>query len=113
MSADDNSKKNLLHAVEAAIRRSPFLDREAQEDAVQHLREITNGPPIDLPKDYMSPERAEFVRRLRIDEGYSFRALAAECSQAWGTNWGSNQYCGTELCFLAAEILHLSPESFQ
>ena len=62
-------------------------------------------PPIDDEvANLISPERAEFVRKLRIDEGYSFRAVAAACAEEWGATWGSNQLIGEDLCRAAAEL---------
>jgi hypothetical protein len=112
MTTDNDRKKRLLEAIEAVIRRAPFFDEKEKDEEVQKLRDIMNGPPLDRPKEHMSQERAEYVRRLRIEEGYSLRALAATCSEQWGTNWGSNQISGVELCHTAAEILGTPPESF-
>lgn len=60
-------------------------------------------------------QRYEFVRRLRVDEGYSWRGVAAACYQAWKgeipqaviDNWhpASNQLMGMALCQEAA-LLH-------
>ena len=70
-------------------------------------------PPIDEEvAKLMSPERAEFVRKLRIDEGYTFRAVAAACAEEWGATWGSNQFIGEDLCRAAAEILGIPLEKF-
>jgi hypothetical protein len=52
-------------------------------------------PPIDDDvANFMSPERAEFVRKLRIDEGYTFRAVAAACAEEWGAKLGAYQLIG-------------------
>ena len=70
-------------------------------------------PPLDDEvANLMSPERAEFVRKLRIDEGYTFRAVAAACAEEWGATWGSNQLIGEELCRAAAETLGIPFEKF-
>jgi hypothetical protein len=112
MTTDNDSRRIILEAAEAAIRRSPHLDEKSKDETVQRLRDIMNGPPLDQPKEHMTRERAEFVRRLRIEENYSFRGLAATCSEQWATNWGSNQGIGIELCYIAAEVLEIPPESF-
>ena len=60
----------------------------------------------------MTPERAAYVRRLRVDEGYSWRAVAHGCYDAWAAElpedvregWRpiSNQLMGMALCEAAA-----------
>ena len=50
----------------------------------------------------MTDERAAFVRRLRVDRKYTWRAVARACSRAWGTDWGSNQIAGMAICEAAA-----------
>jgi hypothetical protein len=112
VSAEKDSKQMLREAFEAAIRRSPLLDPNQKDDALHQLNDVVNGPPMVEPKDFMSRERAEPVRRLRVDEGYSLRALAAACATEWGASWGEDQYSGTLLCFHAAEVLRISEEIF-
>jgi len=58
--------------------------------------------------EHMTKEQAEFVRRLRVDEGYSWRAVARRCYgnhrfRGWG-RWDppSNQIMGMALCERAA-----------
>jgi len=71
-------------------------------------------PPIDDEvANLMPPERAEFVRKLRIDEGYTFRAIAAASAEEWGATWGSNQLIGEDLCRATAETLGIPFEKFQ
>ena len=62
--------------------------------------------------DVMTKERALFVRKLRCDEGYSWRALARACHDAWGADWEppSNQIMGISLCEAAARMLGEDPE---
>ncbi len=58
----------------------------------------------------LTPERAAEVRRLRGDEGYSWRAVAHACHDAWAADlpeemrWfpPSNQLMGMALCEAAA-----------
>jgi len=54
----------------------------------------------------MTPERAIHIRKIRIDDGYSWRAVASECFKQWGddANWepSSNQLAGMALCKLSA-----------
>lgn len=58
---------------------------------------------VDMPKDM-----AVFVRSLRVDQGYTWRAVAAAVSlkmNLTGTedDWGSNQLCGMAICEAAAK----------
>lgn len=54
--------------------------------------------------DVLTPERCAFVRRLRVDEDHSWRAVATVCHETWGASWEppSNQLWGMALCKLAA-----------
>lgn len=59
-------------------------------------------------REHMTKEQAEFVRRLRVDEGYSWRAVARRCYgnhrfRGW-LRWAppSNQIIGMALCEQAA-----------
>ena len=51
----------------------------------------------------MTDERAEYVRKLRVERKYTWRSVARACSNAWGIDWGSNQLAGMCLCEAAAE----------
>jgi len=54
----------------------------------------------------MTEEQAEVVRRLRVEEGYSWRAIAHACYDlGWG-HWSppSNQIVGMAICERAAEF---------
>ncbi len=55
--------------------------------------------------EIMTPERARWARTSRVSEGYFCRNLAQACADAWGTDGGSNQYAGTEICVAAARAL--------
>jgi hypothetical protein len=50
----------------------------------------------------LAPEQARFVRQLRVDGGYTWRAVAETCAIEWGGDWGSNQLAGVALCEAAA-----------
>jgi hypothetical protein len=52
----------------------------------------------------MTLEHAQFVRRLRIDDGYSWRAVASACADAWAGDWNGNQLAGMAICERAAEL---------
>lgn len=42
----------------------------------------------------ITPERAAVVRRLRVDDGESWRGVAAECNAAGEGDWDDNQIAG-------------------
>jgi|SRR5579884_386072 len=52
----------------------------------------------------MTSEQAEFVRTLRCEDSYSWRAVAETCALEWGGDWGSNQLAGMAICERAAEL---------
>ncbi|MGA4543142.1 hypothetical protein ACPA54_24440 [Uniformispora flossi] len=45
------------------------------------------------------------IRVWRVDEDYSYRAVAQAATDLWGSDWGSNQGYGAALCEAAAEML--------
>jgi hypothetical protein len=53
---------------------------------------------------FVTKDRAAFVRQLRAEEN-SWRAVAAECAEAWHTTWPPYQQYGYMLCVLAAAVL--------
>lgn len=57
----------------------------------------------------MTPEMAAQVRTWRVDEEYTYRAVAQAATDLWGSDWGSNQVYGMELCFAAAHMLGDDP----
>src|SRR5215510_14806318 len=88
MNTKDDVKRKLLEAVETALLRSPFYDEKSRREAMQELENALSGPPLDDVANFMSPERAEFVRKCRIDERYTFRAVAAGLCQGMGCELG-------------------------
>lgn len=53
----------------------------------------------------ITSDMARQIRAWRVDEEYSWRAVAAAASDRWGSDFGSNQLCGEDLCFVAAQML--------
>jgi hypothetical protein len=51
----------------------------------------------------MTPQQARFVRQLRVDGEYTWRAVAETCAIEWDGDWGSNQLAGMALCARAAD----------
>jgi hypothetical protein len=54
----------------------------------------------------MTQEQAAYVRKLRCDDGYSWRAVAQTCSLEWDGDWNSNQLAGMAICERAAQLHH-------
>lgn len=54
---------------------------------------------------WMDVDRATTVRDFRVKEQYTWRGVAGECSELWGTDWGENQIVGMFLCEVAASLL--------
>lgn len=52
----------------------------------------------------MTREQAAFVRRLRVEGNYTWRAVAHTCALEWGGDWGSNQLAGIAICQRAARF---------
>jgi hypothetical protein len=59
----------------------------------------------DVAVQVLTLGRARYVRRLRVDDGYTWRAVAETCALAWDGDWGSNQLAGMALCDRAAVLL--------
>lgn len=87
--------KNGLHEIES----SEELQKLAEE-----ARKVFEGFLKDA-RALMTPERAAFVRQLRVDNDYTWRAVARDCRERFGGTWLplSNQLAGMALCEVAAE----------
>ncbi|MFJ8444313.1 hypothetical protein [Kitasatospora griseola] len=53
----------------------------------------------------MTPEMAAQIRTWRCDEDCSWRAVAQAATELWGSDRGSNQIYGEDLCIAAAKVL--------
>lgn len=60
---------------------------------------------IDLEKGALTKEQVEFIKDLRCDKNYTWRAVASACHREFDGDWNSNQIAGMDLCKLAANIL--------
>ncbi|WP_436788599.1 hypothetical protein [Yinghuangia sp. YIM S10712] len=58
----------------------------------------------------ITPEMAAQIRAWRVDEEYTWRAVAQAATDLWGSHWGSNQIYGAELCSAAAKMLGEDPD---
>jgi outer membrane protein assembly factor BamD (BamD/ComL family) len=57
----------------------------------------------------ITTEMAVQIRAWRVDEGFSWRAVAQAASELWGSAYGSNQLYGEDLCAAAAQMLGENP----
>lgn len=53
----------------------------------------------------VTKETANFVRQLRVERNFSWRAVARYYSLAWSAPWGGNQIAGMVICEKAAKLL--------
>ncbi|MYQ47860.1 hypothetical protein GTW40_22890 [Streptomyces sp. SID4985] len=58
----------------------------------------------------ITPEMADRIRTWRCDEDYTWRAVAQAASDLWGSERGSNQLFGRDLCVAAARLLGEDPD---
>lgn len=67
---------------------------------------------LEFCRKNMTEEKARYIRKIRVDEGYSWRAVARACHEIGG--WPINEYwnrvpgaqpMGMALCEVAAEFL--------
>lgn len=91
------------------------IETREQLEALAQAAAATKQLFDDDVASIITPERAREVRRLRVDEGYSWRAIAHACHDAWSSDlpeqvregWfpPSNQLMGMALCEAAARAL--------
>ncbi|MBA7553571.1 hypothetical protein ES705_46164 [subsurface metagenome] len=126
MSKKNQDKKPVFVTEDKAMHQGAILssaDKEILEsvktgegmitiESVEQLQEMAKAASerFDEFKELCSPmtlEQAKVVRRLRVDKGYSWRAVAEACYElGWG-KWSppSNQIMGMALCERAAQLL--------
>jgi len=81
-----------------------------QFEALARMAALTKQMFDEDVAKILTPSRAALVRRLRVEEGYSWRAVAHACYEAWAMLlpeellWAppSNQLMGMALCEAAA-----------
>jgi hypothetical protein len=107
MSTDDprisHADREVLRAAATGEGLVPITSRE-QLDALARAAAATKAS-FDDDFAAMTAEQAAYVRRLRVDRGYTWRAVAETCAIEWGGDWGSNQLAGMALCERAAAML--------
>ncbi|MFF5407264.1 hypothetical protein ACFY8K_00560 [Streptomyces misionensis] len=57
----------------------------------------------------LTTEMAVQIRVWRVDQEFSWRAVAEAASERWGSEYCGNQLYGEELCVAAARLLGESP----
>ncbi|MFF2747567.1 hypothetical protein ACFVVA_18700 [Kitasatospora sp. NPDC058048] len=58
----------------------------------------------------VTTEMALQIRTWRVDEEFSWRAVARAATDLWGSEYGSNQIYGRDLCVAAAKVLGEDPD---
>lgn len=53
----------------------------------------------------LKKEQAKLVRYLRVEQHFTWRAVARRCALLWEAPWGANQLAGMCICKKAAELL--------
>mgnify|MGYP001579972772 CR=1 FL=1 len=48
---------------------------------------------------------ARLIKQLRVEEDFSWRAVARWCAMRWKAPWGGNQIAGMVICEKAAKLL--------
>lgn len=94
----DEEIANAAATGEGLIQVTPEMLEELAEAAkatVDHFQKVMEN---------MTKEQADYVRQLRVDEGYSWRAVASACNEAWNGDWDSNQIAGMAICEKAASF---------
>jgi hypothetical protein len=59
---------------------------------------------LEKAEKFITKERAEFVRDLRVNKHGTWREIARACNNAWDGDWGGLQDMGNALCEAAAKF---------
>lgn len=59
----------------------------------------------------VTAEMAAQIRAWRVDGDFSWRAVAQAAFDLWGSDYGSNQLYGRDLCTAAALLLGENPST--
>ncbi|MGW7579545.1 hypothetical protein ACWGKU_00750 [Kitasatospora sp. NPDC054768] len=58
----------------------------------------------------VTTEMALRIRTWRVDEDLGWRSVARAATDLWGSEYGSNQIYGRDLCVAAAKVLGEDPD---
>jgi hypothetical protein len=104
----DPTDESILRAAQTGDGLIPITSGE-QLRALAEAAKARHDGFLTLAAELMTAERTAFVRRLRVDDGYSWRAVATACYDEWigereHDEWypPSNQLMGMALCEAAA-----------
>jgi hypothetical protein len=97
-----DADRAILHSVqtgEGLIPISSVEELEALAEMARATMDVFQRRVAD-----MTLAQAQFVRRLRVEEGYTWRAVAHACYVEWSGDWEppSNQLAGMAICERAA-----------
>ncbi len=104
-----------IQALDHALEKGEFAQEAKAE--VSRLRQLTpsqltvmaDGADKTLTLFHESIQvtsvAATRIRQLRVDQDYSWRAIARYCSREWLAPWGANQIAGMVICEKAAKLL--------
>ena len=73
---------------------------DAANKTYQSFRQV-----LQIAELFQDQETANLIRKLRVDKGYSWRAVARFCSNVGRAPWGGNQIAGMVICEEAAKLL--------
>lgn len=79
----------------------------APKMVIQEITWVFVQDPKKLERIYrLTHEQAVLVRALRVEQNYSWRAVAETCHRAWRGDWlpASNQVIGMGICGAAARV---------
>jgi len=113
---DAETPEDRLHPVDEAIVKAAFTGEGLIEitstEMLMGMAEAatkTGDHFLQLAAEIVTIDRAACVRKLRVDYGYTWRAIAQKCYDAWDGeqhDWSppSNQLMGMALCEVAAKL---------
>jgi hypothetical protein len=87
-----------------------ILNEDNMKALCDRAKEVSDEFEVNVKK-LMTKEKAKFVKELRTS-GYTWRAVAAECYDAWNGDWypHSNQLMGMALCEEAMKYFENDPD---
>lgn len=97
----------LVRAAETGEGAIPIESTEQLMDLARMAKETKDAFDDDVAS--MREEQARFTRWLRVDEGCSWRAVAARYEEQYGDETGGNQLKGMALCEKAAPFFGEDP----
>lgn len=105
-------RKSVVDPVDEKIRQQAETGEGLVEVTPEMLKELSElaasaSEHFDSVAEKIIDEgRARRIRELKVEKGYSWRALASACYDEWGGDWSpkSNQIMGMAACRVAARF---------